>query len=144
MSTAQIPYPRLPAPPGATIGEPASSDGARLVRWLLAHDGVTGTLDDAQCERAHHATTAALAQRVVLGRNGDAESTPALVYDRLEELRRLLRLVLTDRGLSREGPPIGPIDAPPKDEDGGRKAPLLPVRPSHPPACAHAVPDIRF
>jgi hypothetical protein len=135
-------YPRLPDPPEQTAGEPGEQYGSRLVCWLLAHDRITATLTDEQANRAHWATTAALSSRVTIGRDADISCSPAIVYDRLEDLRRDLWASLTGRGLTQPAPAADPIGPPADEHSGGRLAPLVPVRPSYPPAASHV--DIRF
>jgi hypothetical protein len=145
-------YPRLPTPPSQETGELADHYGGRLVTWLLGQTAlITATLDDRQVRRAHIAVTVALAQRIVLGVNGDRQETPATVYDRLEACRRILRATLQGRGLTEYGelpasspePRAGAPGNPADDASGGgggSKVPRTPIAPRFPPSNGRVVP----
>jgi hypothetical protein len=123
------PYQPLPQPPKIGPDEPALAYGLRLFSFVLTED-VTATLSDVQLELAQHAAVAVVAAR---------EMAP-VALERIQQTRRLLALVLTERarihgyelehGLSGEDltdrPHAGPM------------APLTPAPQQQPPSAGRA------
>lgn len=76
--------------------EPIGHFGARLLRFFIEHDGPSGCYEfghyDVEDLRiAHYAAHRALAQRVTLTVGDEqTETSPAVVYDRIESIRRQL------------------------------------------------------
>lgn len=77
--------------PVRTPNEFITTFGARLLTFLMASDDyLLGLLDDDELSAAHYACNAALAGRVNLGDKDNPQTSPAIVFDRIEDMRRLI------------------------------------------------------
>jgi hypothetical protein len=87
-----------PMTPVPQDGEPRIFFGTRVLTFLMAStDYRLGLFDDDALEAAHHAAHAALAGTVKLGDKDNPQPSPALVYDHIENTRRLISASLRRR-----------------------------------------------
>lgn len=122
----------LESPANCGQSETTAAYGARLLTFLL-RTGITATLTDDQLELAEYACGRALSTRVSVGPPDSRESTPAAVYDAIEEVRRTVVAMLKGRAADR-GPVasvaiVQPQAVPPKDGPGVLRPEVPMVRP---------------
>lgn len=112
---------------------------------FLLQTGVTATLSDDDLELADYAIGRALSSDVAIVCDGDTIRTPISVYDRLEDLRRIVTSATRGRLANRpveSTSPIGPQTVPPGD--GGARVSRVDTPIVRPPSPAHATVDIAF
>lgn len=131
-----------PLPQAAT--ESVHQYGARLLTFVLATE-TYGTLTDADLDVLEYACTRALTSRVLVGPPDSRESTPAQVYDTIENVRRFVCVVRVRRAAETTTPatpPVEPKAVPPKD--GGITTARTPQPIVRPPSGTAAAVDIAF
>lgn len=135
-------YPPLPTPTPQTPTETLLAYGARLLTWVIV-TGVTATLTDVQLETLEYACTRALTTRVLVGPPDARESTPATVYDTIEDVRRQVCTALRHRQAEAvPTTPVGPATVPPLD--GGALSHRLAVPLVRPPSGTAVKIDVAF
>lgn len=86
-----------PDVPTRLASDDINSFGARVLQFLLANDYSLGLFDTSALEAAHYAAHKALAQRIDLGNKERPDTSPAIVFDRIEDVRRQITSSLTRR-----------------------------------------------
>ena len=137
-------YPLLPTLLGRGPDESTAAYGARVLTFIL-RTGVTATLTDLDLETAEYACGRALSTRVMVGPPEARETTPATVYDTIEDARRLIVAALKSRAADRGAVPVSvaePLAVPPLDGGPRVLRPVEPIR--RPPASTYAKADVAF
>lgn len=131
-------YPPLPTIEPKRPDEPIAYYGSRIVTFLL-RTTVTATLSDDDLELADYAIGHALSGRITIGDT----TTPIAVYDRLEDMRRMVAIAVRARKTEQPTDVTqGPETVPTKDGSSTVLRPIAPIR--RPPSGAMATVDISF